>query len=241
MFIVSFVILSVCLIKNRSKQSQNIPITIQNDHWISADNDTTNDDSLYESIDESAICEDNFQNRNPQEGIEEDENMKSESKLSSIKSENSGYLHPYTTFTESKNTHVYCTKAFYSDNTSTSSSSGNEKRYSGYTHPYQQLNKKELELRPAQTSDYTELTVVHYLELVDVQNNIGSASGADFPDYNDSKRSICAGVDNENVHPMRHSSLAKFGSVQHLNSPFEMNCQDLPHAHINKAVKHNSI
>lgn len=238
-FILSFVSLGLCLRKYKSKLLKNVQLAQQSDLNIT-DNETDENDSLYESIDESAIYDDNILIPNQQDSLEYDKNEEFESKLSSTESEISGYLNPYTTFIE-KETHLYSTNTNYSNNISPPVSSENIKGDSGYTHPYQQLQQEHKQLQTAQKSDYTELTVVHFLELVDFHNNIGSASPGDIPDIKDSKRNSCGGEGIKNVHQMRHSPFAKFYSLQHMKSPFEINCHDFTNDNMNQTIKHNSI
>lgn len=239
LFIISVVSLSLCLRKYKSKLLKNVQLAQQRDLNIT-ENETDNDDSLYESIDESAIYDDNIQIPNQQESLKYDENVEIESKLSSTESEVSGYLHPYTTFIE-KETHLYSTNTNSSNSSSTPVSLENIRGDSGYTHPYQQLQQEHKQLRTTQKSDYTELTVVHFFELVDVDSNIGSASLVDLPEIKDSKRNSCGGEGLKKVHQMRHSPFAMFYSLQDMKSPFEINCQDLTNDNMNQTVKHNSI
>lgn len=234
-------IIVLIIVCRRKTKSQNQQITFQNDNPNTEEIDSANTDSLYESIDESNLCEDIIQIRNTNASKMLDMNLQPESELSSIKSENSGYLHPYTTLTERKETHLYFTPTNSSTNSGMSCFSENVKRDSEYTHPYNQLQQDNAQLRTAKKSEYTQLTAVYYLELVDVHYNIGSASRADLPDCKNSTRNSCEGEGNERVDPMRHSPLDKCSSVQHVQSPFAISSQDLTNDDMSQAVKHNSI
>lgn len=117
--------------------------------------------SLYDSINENEIYDDNIQIIYSQESIVNINRHPSESEESSHKSGCSDYLHPYTIVTKGVETHTYCTQIKSHD--SSSSSSDDMKRDSGYTHPYQQLDAvKSVESK----SEYSKL--VEYLELIDI-------------------------------------------------------------------------
>ncbi|CAC5410139.1 unnamed protein product [Mytilus coruscus] len=110
--IVSALSIFIYFNRHRSKQLQINQILEHNDNPV---NDETLHESLYESIDESAICDANIEKSNPQESLEEDTILQSGSEVSS---KSSGYLHPYTTFTKNNTTHLYCTQ-IKSDSSST--------------------------------------------------------------------------------------------------------------------------
>ncbi|CAG2253708.1 unnamed protein product [Mytilus edulis] len=123
----------ICFRKYKSKQ-------LKNNHITEPDNNQTNEESstenVYEIIDESSIFDENIQTTNPTERLEDDKNPQSGSEISST---NSGYLHPYTTFTERNETHTYCTQINTNNSSSLSSSSSSLRRDSGYTHPLRTL------------------------------------------------------------------------------------------------------
>lgn len=224
--------------RHRSKQLRINQILEQNDNSV---NEEGLDESVYDSIDETAMCGDNFPKRTPLE-IKEQDNILQSSSEESYKS--SGYLHPYTTFTENNATHLYC-KPMQSNSSSASSSAENVKRDSGYTHPYQQLKQK---LQTTPKSEYTELTVVHYLELVDVTIKAESHSRNALMNYTEIKQrsreigshkySDCS---SSLLCFVRNSSSVKFYSEQHLHLPNKLNGQDLSNNIMCKAVKYNSI
>lgn len=119
------------------------------------------DSSLYASINEDEIYDDNIQIIYSDEAKEVINNKSSESDRSSPKSENSGYLHPYTTVLKDSEQHIYCEEFNYNDTSSESSVRNDTKRDSGYIHPYQQLQVKQIP-----KSEYSEL--VQYFELIDI-------------------------------------------------------------------------
>ncbi|CAG2256817.1 unnamed protein product [Mytilus edulis] len=79
------------------------------------------DSSLYASINEDEIYDDNIQIIYSDKGKEMTNNQASESDRSSPKSENSGYLHPYTTVFKNSEPHIYCKELNYNDTSSESS------------------------------------------------------------------------------------------------------------------------
>lgn len=233
-------LITVCVRKYISKQHSNNPTVQPND----TDNEAAYSDNLYETIDESAICDETIPIPNLQDNQENDNDINSESELSSTKSEYSGYLHPYTTFTETKETPMYCTQINYHESCITSNKSENINKMSACTNHYQELQDKEESL-PTSSSVYSDLTVVHYLELMDVTNNTGSASRDQLPDCRIPKRSIwkCQTYSergNAYVQSIRQSPLGRFYSIQQLHSS-SMNCKLLKHHDMQKAVKHTSI
>lgn len=141
---------------NKRKDS----VFIQDNHEGNANEE---DGSLYDSINENELYDENIQIIYSQESIVNLNRQPSESEESSNKSGCSGYLHPYTTVTKDVETHTYCTQIKSHDSSSSSSATDDMKRDSGYTHPYQQLEAvKSVESK----SEYSKL--VQYLELIDI-------------------------------------------------------------------------
>ncbi|CAG2256820.1 unnamed protein product [Mytilus edulis] len=99
------------------------------------------------------------------------DDITSGSEVLSSRIQNSEYLHPYTTFTDRKETHSYCTKINFHKSSNTYSVSNLPKVASRYTHPVKQLEHEHTEVQTIPKSNDTELHTVHYLELVDVSNN----------------------------------------------------------------------
>lgn len=96
------------------------------------------------------------------------DDITSGSEVLSSRIQNSEYLHPYTTFTDRKETHSYCTKINFHKSSNTYSVSNLPKVASRYTHPVKQLKHEHTEVQTIPKSNDTELHTVHYLELVDL-------------------------------------------------------------------------
>lgn len=120
-------------------------------------------DSLYDSIDEDSIYDDNIQVWYSDENTGKDRYQKSESDSYCRKSETSSYLHPYATLNKMDERHVYCTNISAYDNSS-SSESDIVKRNSEYTHIYQQPQHKEM---TDNNSEYNKLFQDRDLSSVD--------------------------------------------------------------------------
>ncbi|CAC5368387.1 unnamed protein product [Mytilus coruscus] len=200
-------------------------------------------ESLYESIDESAICDDNIQITNAQESLEEDNTLQSDSEVSS---KSSGYLHPYTPFIGKIKTH--CTQINSTHSSTVSSQSGDNKRDSGYAHPYQQLQQDLEDLRNTPKSDYTELTVIHYSELVDFPIKKETVRQNSFLFCTNTNQNVCeseshkyADGSRSYLYLNRNSQLAKFFSVQQLQSTSQIRCHYMASNNMTESVKRCSI
>lgn len=152
---ISAVSIFLCCRKYKEKQHhQDKTISEQNDNSTNED-EITRIGGSYESIIEQVICDD----------------ITSGSEVLSSRIQNSGYLHPYTTFTERKETHCYCTRINFHHSSSTYSVSKLPKVASRYTHPVELLEHEHTEVQTLPNSNDTERHTVHVLELVDVSNN----------------------------------------------------------------------
>ncbi|VDI79965.1 Hypothetical predicted protein [Mytilus galloprovincialis] len=151
---VSAVSIFLCCRKYKAKQHhQDKTIAEQNDNSTN-EKEITRIGSSYESIIEQVICDD----------------ITSGSVVLSSRIQNSGYLHPYTTFTERTETHSYCTKINIHNSSSTYSVSNLPKVASRYTHHVEQLQHEHKIEQTIPKSNDTQLHTAHYLELVDVSN-----------------------------------------------------------------------
>lgn len=160
----------LCCRRYNSKQHQKKKETGQFGN-LDNDKDKTMIGSSYESTNERVISDDIFQRPHSQTREENNRGPTSGSNLSSLRTLNSGYLHPYTTFTDRKETHSYCTKINFYNSSGAYSVSKLPKVASRYTHPVALLEHEHTELQTIPKSNETELHTVHYLELVDVSNN----------------------------------------------------------------------
>lgn len=148
----------VWLYKNKSKNSDNIRISSQDSTERNANDQ---EGSLYDSINEDEIYDDNIQIRYCQDSTVVVNS--SDSERSSLTSESSGYLHAYTSVTKQIETHAYCEQINSYDRRSSSSIIDRMKKNSEYTHTYQQMEDvKTIETK----SEYSKL--VQYLELIDI-------------------------------------------------------------------------
>lgn len=156
--IASLCFLFFCFYNNKRKDDKQGRISIQDSHEANDENG-----SVYDSINESEIYDDNIQIIYSEETTIALSRQTSDSEESSKESGCSGYLHPYTTVTKDVETHMYCTQITSYDSSSSSFTTDDMTRDSGYTHPYQQLEAiKSVESK----SEYSNL--VQYLELIDI-------------------------------------------------------------------------
>ncbi|CAC5385994.1 unnamed protein product [Mytilus coruscus] len=98
---ISAVSIYLCCHKHRAKQHQNKTIAGQNDISTTKE-EITRIGSSYESINERIICDDIIQMPNSRKREENKRSLTSGSEVYSSRTQNSGYLHPYTTFIEIK-------------------------------------------------------------------------------------------------------------------------------------------
>ncbi|XP_052065931.1 uncharacterized protein LOC127705643 [Mytilus californianus] len=151
---------SLWFYNNKRKDSEKGRISTQESHERNANEEAG---SLYDSINEDEIYDDNIQIIYSQENSVVFNKQTSDSEGSSQQSGCSGYLHPYTTVTKDFETHSYCTQIKSYDSSNSSSVVDDMKRDSGYTHPYQQIDvEKTIESK----AEYSKL--VQYLELIDI-------------------------------------------------------------------------
>ncbi|CAC5399245.1 unnamed protein product [Mytilus coruscus] len=167
---ISAVSIFLCCRKCKAKKLQNNKIAEKNGSQNNEE-EIIRIGSSYESINDSVICDDIIQMPNSRKREENDRSLTSGPEVSSSRTQNSGYLHPYTTFIDRKETHSYCTKINSHKNSGTYSVSKHSKGASGYAHPFQQLQHKHTEVPTIPKSKYKEPHTVNYLELVDVPNN----------------------------------------------------------------------
>lgn len=146
--------------KNKRKNCDKSRISTLDSHDRNANEE---EGSLYDSINEDEIYDDNIQIIYSKECTAVINSLTSDSNVSSLKSECSDYLHPYTTVTKDIETHTYCTQIKSYDSSSSSSASDDMKRDSGYTHPYQNL---EAVKSGESKLEYSKL--VQYFEFTDI-------------------------------------------------------------------------
>lgn len=208
------------------------------EHNRTQTNEEIIDESLYESIDESTICDDNIQITNLKDRKEDDNTLQSGSDVSS---KSSGYLHPYTSFSGKFQKH--CSPIISPHSSSVSLQSGDNKRDSGYTHPYQQLQQENDDRRKTSKSDYTELTAVHYLELVDFPITKETVRQNSFLFYSKTSHKVCKSESHRYSGGNRSFSypLGKLSYVHQLQSTSQMSCHYMTKDIMNQTVKRYSI
>lgn len=190
--IVSAVIMCVCFYQHKIKQISKQQTHL---HTVRTESIKTTDvveDSLYDSIDEDALYDDNIIIIYDREIVGVRTENDSDVEISSRKSEASGYLHPYTTVLESCETQAYCTLIKSVDSSSTSFVAVEMKTDSEYTHLYQQLQQ---ERSPETKTEYSEINVHQYLELVGITGNANESeyftkTGIDV--YSEKNEQTCA-------------------------------------------------
>ncbi|CAC5385995.1 unnamed protein product [Mytilus coruscus] len=152
---------------HRSKTRQLIEnSTINSENQVN--DDTKSCYSLYESIDEDAIYDDNILDDNSEYSA--DNYCKTESEGSTLNSEKSDYLLPFTSVIPNRglDEHLYCTDVRSVTGSSVSSLSDHMKEDLKPINQYEQL---QTELSKQSKSEYTNLQAVYYLELIDIRKS----------------------------------------------------------------------
>ncbi|CAG2192460.1 unnamed protein product [Mytilus edulis] len=187
--------------------------------------------SLYDSINEEEIYDDNIQIIYSVESTEVVNKITSDSEGSAVESDCSGYLHPYATVIKDFETHTYCKQIKSYDSSSLHSVTDDTDIDSRYTHPYEQL---EVENMAEVKSDYGEL--VHYFELIDItkpasmskmlsNNSLISNSNDNDQTENDIialspllNKTMIPYIFNRNIIPAHQSLNCKFNQTTHFSS-----------------------
>lgn len=163
-------VICICFHRGKTKQLEKISNVTPENQINEIDNSCY---SSYESIDENAIYDDNILDDHFKHS--DDIYSKSASEGSTLDSEKSGYLLPFTTITPNNGLeeHVYCGGVKYIKGSNVSSVFSSGKMGLEQINPYEQLQTK---LTDKSKSEYTSLDVVHYLELIDIRKELNSSN-----------------------------------------------------------------
>lgn len=160
----------ICFHKSKTRQLiENSTINSENQ----VNDDTKSCYSLYESIDEDAIYDDNILDEYSE--YSEDNYCKPESDGSTLNSEKSGYLLPFVTMIpkHGQEEHPYSRDLRSNGESSASSLSDHMETDLKPINQYEQL---QTELSKQSKSEYSNLEAVYYLELIDIRKSYSNNS-----------------------------------------------------------------